>query len=314
MKRPLDTLRLATLLITALTTIFILVLFLSDKFIGFASNQWLTIVTMVTLFATFLSFATQLLATQFANPASLTISLLGYPYSGKTVFLTILFNELATRVFPGFVFSPYGSETIEKVTEDLNRLMQGQWLPPTPPDTLFFYRANATSGTDIFKRKHKIEIGDYAGEHLETLEGKGDNQWLHKSSYFKFVVQSEVILLAIDSKIMMSEDSNKLSIVENGMLAAMQLLVSEKGVDISRKMKTPVALLLMKSDLISDNKRPEIEQRLSRLVIYCHNHCSNFKIFWVSSVGEVGIENSLLGKITPEGVVDPILWAIKLSR
>lgn len=313
MKRQLDTIRLATILITAIATILVLVLFLTDQLTGISSTQTLIIMSL-TLLMTFVSFGTQLIATQLANPTSLTISLLGYPNSGKTVFLTVLFNELATKVFPGFVFSPYGSETIEKVTEDLNQLMQGKWLPPTPPDMLFFYRANATSGTEIFKRKLKIEIGDYAGEHFETFEEKSENQWLHKSSYFKYVIQSDVILLAIDSNVVLNENNSRTSVIENGMLAAMQLLVSEKGVDISRKMKTPVALLLTKSDLIPEKLKPGVERKLSRLITYCLSHCQDFKIFWVSSVGELVVDNQLIGTITPNGVVEPILWAIKRTR
>lgn len=53
----------------------------------------------------------------FRTPTSLTISLLGLPFSGKTVYITVLFRELLIRKkLRGF--SLYGEETVERVQED----------------------------------------------------------------------------------------------------------------------------------------------------------------------------------------------------
>lgn len=247
------------------------------------------------------------------NPTPLSISLLGFPASGKTVFLTVLFDVLmtnGTRSNYSIIFSPYGSETVERVVSHLNLLTRGKWLPKTGKNEVFYYRALASMGTGIFSRRLKIEIGDYAGENIGQFD-TDDERWLHKTDYFKYVIQSEVILLSVDSKEVAGKNESIIQAIENSLIAAIQLVIENKGVDINKKLKAPVALIFMKCDLVSVRSLDKLKNKLSRLINLCQKRCLYFKIFMTSSVGHINKDGSPPAKLTPIGIVEPIIWALQ---
>ncbi|MBN1762544.1 MAG: hypothetical protein JW878_05645 [Methanomicrobia archaeon] len=247
------------------------------------------------------------------TPATLSIGFLGYPSSGKTVFLTVLFDELGTKTFDNISFSPYGSETVEKYTQDLNLLTSGQWLPPTSPKGTFFYRAKAVREYGFFRKKFKIEIGDYAGEHIHEFDAD-DDMWLQKTDYFNYVIQSDAILIAIDVQRLIDGTDVEIREMENNLIAAIHILLEKKGVSAGSKLRAPVALTFMKYDLINDlasADQTKIMEKVIRLEKVCENRCQTFNIFNVSSVGHLNELGNPPTDLKPIGVVKPLLWILK---
>jgi hypothetical protein len=266
------------------------------------------------------------------TPSTLTISILGFPNAGKTVFLTVLFEELRSiQQFNHFIFSAYGDETIERTLKDIKLLSTGQWLPPTPITGLFYYRAQVFEKVGMINKRFMIEIPDYAGENIKEFDVNND-KWLHKTPYFENVVQSHAVLLAIDSEKVLESKNFDLIEMENSFIAAIQKLREKKGVDFERKIKAPVALLFMKYDLVKHTPNPlldkdklgdllvhmharedkeVLEHKLPRLMEVCRRGCSNFDTFIVSSVGEIDTKGRPPEHLRPFGVVDPLLWILK---
>lgn len=278
-------------------------------------NRYLIVVIATTVLIT--SVFLQTLNTINKNPVSITLSLLGFPRVGKTVFLTMLFEELQKSQDSYVNFSPYGSETIERVLSDVNTLRNGVWLPPTSINQVFYYRAFATlnSVSKILKvkRKYKIEIADYAGEHIDQFNSQKEN-WLHKTEYFKYALQSDAIFLALDvAKYLDERELYQRDI--DGLIAAVQILAEHKGAIHGDKASVPISIIFLKSDLIDfdRNKEKRILFETDRLISICKNRFEDVKWFFVSSTGH--LENGeIVGKVKPVNVVDPLLWLLKRSR
>ncbi len=249
------------------------------------------------------------------NPISLTISMLGFPGAGKTVYLTTLFDQLQRREEAGVRvrFTPYGRETIEAVTTNLNLLSSGTWLLPTPPGSVFPYRANATIGVGLFQRKFKIEIADWAGEKMAELN-PSEPAWLHKTDYFKFVIQSDAVILALDAGSVWKSDRATREKIQNAYVAAFQVLAEEKGATERQQLRAPVALVFLKVDLCPPDKPvDELNHLVDRLISVCEARCQHFKVFYVSAVGGVQEDGRPPEEISPKGVVEPLIWILARS-
>jgi len=293
---------------------------LSDSIIGFFfGSRFQDSATLIyafgigATFAVFLGYVYRLLE---ANPATFKLSILGFPYAGKTVYLTLLFNQLISTKQEDIQFAPYGQETIEQVLRDLNTLSSGIWLPPTQPGTVFYYRANAVIGGQripFLTQRFKLEIGDYAGEHIDEFDPSSE-LWLHKSDYFNDVVNSDGILLALDVDYLISRQITEIGKLQNVFIAAIQVLAEKKGIDVSKKLKTPVALLFLKTDLIFERGITEemLLDSIPRLLNVCENTFEKFTVFFVSSVGEVSKTGDPPEVIRPLGVVEPLIWMLNL--
>jgi len=249
------------------------------------------------------------------TPSTLNISVLGYPYSGKTVYLTVLFNDLMTNQYQdGISFRTYGSETIERISTDYQLLSKGQWLPPTPNEGVFYYRA--TISLSIFKN-YKLEVGDYAGEKFKK-ELQANNNFFHKTEYFKYVVTSDIVFLAVDLDKVIENLKNNVDYitgVESSFIAALNLMQENKNLGFNSQIKFPVALLFLKADLMEMEKENINDSRIirefDRLIGFCKKNCLNFKCFFVSSTGTGDLGERMHYKMFPQGVIEPIIWSIK---
>ena len=245
------------------------------------------------------------------NPVSLTIALLGHPSAGKTVYLTVLFDELQRSQVPGIRFAPYGQETVERLATDITILGKGGWLPRTESGSVFYYRAYATLTGGLVRKRFKLEIGDFAGERLGELDS-ADEKWLHKTEYFKYVIQSEAVLFAIDAHKLWTGPQTLVEETQNAFVAALQILAEAKGVTENRKLRAPVCLLFLKADLLlPDVDVDRLLSRVPRLAAICQQRCLNFKSFLVSSVGHLGRDRTPPEHLEPRNVIDPIVWLLK---
>jgi hypothetical protein len=248
------------------------------------------------------------------TPVPLTISLLGFPGAGKTVYLTTLFEELQQNRDGDIRFAPYGRETIEAVNSGLNLLASGRWPPRTASGSVFTYRATASLEGFFIRRQYKIEIADYAGEHMDELNPT-DPAWLHKTDYFKYVVQSDAVILALDAPKLILSDAPTRSTIQNAYVAAFQVLAEEKGATESRLLRSPVALIFLKMDALEDHSLNKyyLEECMNKLIKLCESRCRHFRVFYVSSIGQLGQDGSPPEKIYPKNVIDPLIWILKNS-
>jgi hypothetical protein len=219
---------------------------------GTAFPSWLALLLGLAL-AGYLTYALREVG---SSPAPITYSILGFPNVGKTVYLTMLFRELATYQTAGFSFAPYGKPTIERVSSDVSTLSRGLWLPKTEPGLVFYYRALTSIGGDVFgviKRRYVLEIADYAGEHIEEVAPIGEG-FLHKGDFFKQVLQSHGVLLSVDSEFLLKASAGGVAAMEQALIAAIHVLAEEKGASERVLLKTPIALVFLKVDVVLDTE------------------------------------------------------------
>lgn len=275
----------------------------------FGGNIWASLFGAIT---TIIAFGVSKL---FADkrPLPLYIALLGFPKSGKTVFLTVLFRQLMTGKSK-IPFIPYGSETSEKVSTDYGTLEKHKWLPQTQTITVFPYRALVIKSNKFFKfikTKYKVDFSDFAGEWTEKFieEKREEEKWLHKSQYFDFVVQSDVVFLTIDSCKLLSFEAHNAIDMQNSYITALQVLIEKKGVTFPRKLNTPIAIIFMKSDIYKDTQFKPREQ-FKDLIDFCETHCNNYDVFEVSSIGLNNYLDNGPKSIEPINITTPIEWAL----
>lgn len=305
-------------LFSAIITIFVFVL----QFFGKSENTFLNsrtmLIVVLTVFMT--SIIVQTLYTINKNPISITLSIVGFPRVGKTVFLTMLFEELQKRQGNDVRFSPYGNETIERVLKDISTLRNGEWLAKTAINKVFYYRANASiKKMSIFlprnEQKYKIEIADYAGEHIDEFNPQHDN-WLHRTEYFDYVAKSDAIFFALDISKFLNEKEQYRKEVD-GIIAALQVLAEKKGAVHDEVVKEPIAILFLKSDLIYQfgvGAEEEILQETDRLLAIGRNRFSSVKSFFVSSTGEISKNGNPSRNLNPTNVVEPLMWLLKRTK
>jgi hypothetical protein len=304
----------------------ILILFLIF-FNGEFSNTFLLVILGLFLvyLALFMTFVKR-------NPESIYFSLIGSPNSGKTVFLTVFFNEFLKKEIRDIDLRPSGVETTELVVSNYSLLKRGQWLPKTPLNDHFQYRGIASMRIRFSKKTYKIVIEDFAGQYFEAF---ADNDpvkttWLHRSLYFKNIVQSDAIFLAIDCEDIVNAykqgfspkfNNGKFLAVESEFILAINSILDQNDTnDENKRLHTPLALLFLKFDLLEDNiylkdsiNTPQniAKEAYNGLITFCSKYCLNFEIFYISSVGHVNPDGMPPDTITPKDITKPLKWAME---
>jgi len=168
----------------------------------------------------------------------------------------------------------------------------------------------------LFPRQFKVEIGDYAGEQMSEL-GPSIPTWLHTSEYFKYVVQSDAVIITLDTDKLMHSDGATRESIQNTYIAAFQVLAEQKGATESRRLRCPVALVFLKVDVLdkefltgSQTFSEELDRYAQRLIDVCSHRCRAFKVFYVSSVGSLKQDGFPDVEIHPFGVIRPLVWIL----
>ncbi|WP_429165704.1 TRAFAC clade GTPase domain-containing protein [Aeromonas rivipollensis] len=248
------------------------------------------------------------------NPTPFRAFIIGQPRTGKTVYLSVLFDELQRHYSNRVDFQPSGSETVEKVNSNLNCLRKGSWLPSTEVNTAFYFRARASIGTGFFKQYYTVEVGDYAGEHIDEFDASSD-MWLHKTDYFKYALSSDALMFCIDGSILCSNDIEKIENSQSMLIGAYQMLLTETQSKAGEGLKIPVALLLLKSDLFNFDMEglDLLRTKYARLITLMEKKSKYFEIFSVSSVGET-VDGMPPKQMNPHNVCQPMLWLLSKSK
>lgn len=184
-------------------------------------------------------------------PIAHSIAVIGLPRSGKTTLITSIFSEIFSRKINGISLSPRGDETINKVNEDIARLESGKELKATTDQDLFAYRAEMLTGSSVFSRRYKIEIGDFPGENSEELVGS-NIEWLQNLPYFKWVMEADAFMFIIDASLATSQ-SERLEYkarITASYRAAWQKLKDHHYDGIKSLKNKPIVIIFSKADLL----------------------------------------------------------------
>lgn len=210
-------------------------------------------------------------------PIAHSVAIIGFPRSGKTTLVTSIFAEIFSRRITGVTLTPRGDETINKVNEDIARLESGKELGATTAQDLFAYRAEMSTGSSLFSRHYKIEIGDFPGEDSEKFIDY-DVSWLQNLPYFKWAMEANAFMFVIDVAAIESEscDIEYKSKITAAYRAAWQKLKDHHYDGRNQLQNKPVVIVFTKADLLvvgSQTKMPvpiaikekELEEELQYL-------------------------------------------------
>ncbi len=277
------------------------------------------------LFTTLVSIlvAVMFVSTTRRNPRALSIALIGPPAAGKTVYLTMLYRELENGKVGSLIFSPYGRQTTETISYNLSLMASGVFPPPTPLSHVEIYEAVASYGSGFFSQRYRLQIADFAGEHLNLFRqiGQENNRSLD-SELLDYAQSCDAILLMIDTAILLDEKKHEIALLENNLVTFLHLLVEKRGKDPFTSLRLPIGLIISKSDLLEkynfiggeDNFEMEISRKLARLFSVTESRFSHFRLFLVSSLGSTPYEPNIPPvHIQPKNILEPLFWILGKS-
>ncbi|ETX00039.1 MAG: hypothetical protein ETSY1_12620 [Candidatus Entotheonella factor] len=187
------------------------------------------------------------------NPFALAynVAVIGFPKSGKTVMITSIFGQLFSDRYLGRGVILRGKDTIERVNKDLELLEIGRLLGPTTDQDIFAYRADIRRGIFPLQREYKVVIGDFPGESSEEFV-EDSVEWLHESSYFKWVMEADAFIFVIDIARILTDNDNReyRAMITRAIRAAWQHIYEfhvEGKKNLNRK---PLMLVFTKADLL----------------------------------------------------------------
>ena len=310
-------------IIGAFTTIFVTTVELSS--IGvLEQNKGIIYFSFVAILISFsiIWFAYELLAAK--KNQHLKISILGRVAVGKTVYATVLFNELLMLNNKRYEFSIPDKKTTEIVLKGMRLLSNGKWLWSTAIGGGFSYKGLLMKSL-LTKRTYSVDVTDFSGE---EFQGLGEDRWFHNESFFQYIRESNIILFAVDASEYGFKHFNLYDFI-----ATVNLLHVES---YNKKINQPIALLFLKSDLIGGIENVESKEKVlsfyQKLIEFCELKCKYFKYFFVTSIGEdankFDVNQFSHGgnynqknnekqaiKIEPNNVKEAFLWAIdKLKK
>lgn len=285
-----------------------------------------------------IAFASGALASVFLDrrkpiPDSVSISLVGPSRVGKTVFISISLDQFLTAPEASPIrLLPYGAETTEAIDSVVAQIRSGHWPPPTPSGKWFEYKARVSVRKGAYRGRSppKLNVGDFPGEDIRQLV-PGTPQWLHKSTAFRYVIDSDAVFFVIDAGFLVRSAVSELAHYDATYKAALQVLYEEK-VASDVKMEMPVGVILTKTDLLphADGAIPSsqvdsalysarvtrqltglVEEKLPGFSALLRNLCRTTSIFPVSSVGSVRKDGGPPTQLKPVGIRAPWEWALR---
>lgn len=181
---------------------------------------------------------------------SYTLAFVGPPESGKTVFVSVALDELFRSSISRYTFRSSGAETAEPVNLVTSGLRGGVWPARTPDDKWILYQLKVFFARSFFfgDRTAKLSIGDFAGQNIEQFYSTSGT-WLHRAEYFKFVTGADAVMFFVDGRTLVEPHLGNLPNLEAQFKAALQAVYDLKA-PASPRMKTPIAIVVTKADLL----------------------------------------------------------------
>jgi GTPase SAR1 family protein len=273
------------------------------------------------------------------NPDPLKIAIIGSSNAGKTVFITVFFNEFIAKNHNEIDLRPSGEETTQLVLSNYKLLKQSrlqkqkQWLPKTPLNEHFQYSGIVSLQKGLSRKANKVIIEDFAGQFFDDLNETNNvrQTYFTQSIYWKNITHGDAIFFAIDCEDILnafkertSENLNitkKILDVDGNIKFAINSIIDQfDSGDSNKKVHTPVAIIFLKFDLLIDiplpitpfNSPEDLAESVYKdVIVFCKKYCLNFEIFYISSVGHVTSDGLVPEIIEPINIIAPLEWAFK---
>jgi Double-GTPase 2 len=264
------------------------------------------------------AFLTWMLAAR-RMPASHRVAILGSPQSGKTTLITAIFDFLFRYGARGGSVVPRGDETIRRLNANLRQLELKRPIVPTTDQEVFAYRAEVVARSGSFRRRYKLEIGDFPGEDtIAFAEQYGE--WLHETPYFQWAMTADAFVFVADvSSVLLDDSGEQVARQKSAFRAAWQRLREHHLDGPSSLSGKSLLLVFTKADLLfftsaalgdirdlaTGSKSPDrqsvnpnfvdeasqqVRDRFSDLIDYFHRESTRFGIIFTSVFAVVNDE------------------------
>lgn len=276
---------------------------------------------------------------------SYNVAIIGYPQSGKTTLIVSLFEEIFNRKVYNIKATLKGESTIERINALIEKKQSGISPGPTTDQTMFAYRTMIEVGKGIFRKKYKVEFGDYPGEYSEKLNENEYFDELRKSEYFKWCIEANAYIFVVDvGQYLLSKDKDKfVATTAKAIRQSWQHFLDFNLNENSKKHK-PIVLVFNKMDLAAhfdfkENKifyssieddflkkipkteplidsqytslRYQLDKDFHDLIAYLSGETNDFHVLFTSSFGTIAGKLADIGKILK--FILPRKWKFDLT-
>ena len=241
------------------------------------------------------------------------VTVIGESNVGKTVYLGFLLDMLSQRAGE-FEAIPRGSFSVDLQQNVISHMARRTFPPKTPMEANAWYWAYYQVRRRQSERWFDLVMPDMAGESLAAEMTTPETFRTIRSLLHK----SQGILMCIDAAVA----ANGLAQPDLFALKMMSYIDSMAGSNRNRRIATPVAVVLCKSDYCPeafDEPRRFAEANLNRLWNLCQSRFERVEYFASSVVGSVGYATSTTEPehVVPiplhtalRGVLEPFEWIL----
>jgi len=185
------------------------------------------------------------------NSSDYYIAVLGYPKSGKSIFITSLINHLLHENGSDNETIKINDETNKRLKENIKCLNSRTPLDETDTDSIFPYSVHISRGKFLFKKNFKMQIGDFSGDNNAQFHN-GYRQWFHKGRSFIWTLQADAFIFVVDLAEVLAqyEDDFYCEKVSNAIYKAWKRIEKSHLGGKNNLKNKPIVLLFTKSDLL----------------------------------------------------------------
>ena len=98
------------------------------------------------------------------NPSDYFIAVLGYPKSGKSIFITSFIDYLIHKKISGYKTIKIENETAKRLKKDIKCLNSHIPFDQTGTESVFPYIVDISKGKPPLKKYFKVQLGDFSGD------------------------------------------------------------------------------------------------------------------------------------------------------
>lgn len=290
--------RLVALLASSSTIIIAIIVIAFNQLVNNYSNT-LSILLIISSILAAISLIVYFLQTVKEYSEPFRIFIFGEPGVGKTMFLVRLFEVFNSGYHSSTYFQPYFNETRDLVNENLDSLTRGIWPSPTSESSDFVFRALAEIPGRIRGQRYTLEINDLGLSYRNSSDLTRIREALHRS---------DALLLAIDGGKLVAREHKQ---SEKFLMEVLSHMGALTGTGLKNRSNFPMALLVLKSDLIPESHRniEFVKNSLQDLVQHCETHFNKFHIFLVTAAGNKN-DFQKIDEALAAGIVNPIEWIL----